>query len=251
MLIDAEEAQALHYKKRKSNLRCSLPAQKYAVQNGVELNLTHCFALSSAYARTPIQILFDDQLLFVVGHYIVVHNPSLGQQQTYIDLEAGFSSVNCMAVAPLPGKDRFDKRALLAYSDNVTEIVSDKPHKRLFAFQQGTNKRHRRMPSAPKEATGADVPEKESSHSVFRGRVAIVGVNCEERHVLTHTCKEHFEIAQIELSDNKYCYILCENDDRAQVVHIWNFEKDVLLLSIDMKQSARKFALNPKDRTQV
>lgn len=249
--IDDPRVQSLA-KKRQSNLKTSLPFQKYIVHNGIELNLKHCFALSSTSTKTPIQVLFDDQLLFVVGHYIVLHNSLLSHEQAYIELEPGFSSVSKITSAVLP-----DKKALLAYCDNVAEINQDTystlQHKRFFSFPNQSKKEKKYVAKAndqPKDIIGKEEGNDDKS-GLYRGRIAVVGFNQKEKHILTHVSNENFEIMQIELSDAKYCYVLCENNAKNQVIHVWNFEKDVLLLTIEMKQRARKFALNPVNKSQL
>ena len=230
-------------KKRKSMLKTSLPFQKYTIQNGVDLSLKHCFALSSTRSHTPIQILFDDQLIFVVGNYIVIHNLALSQEQTYIELESNFSSVGCIATESLPT----ERKALLAYSDFSSEVpyeASAVPHKKLFEFASPL-----KSAVKPRDALSNS---KELPTTLFRGRVAIIGIGgLNEKHILSHFCAEPFEIKQIELTERKYCYVLCENDLKMQVIHIWNFEKDVHMLMIDLKQATRMFCINPKNRSQV
>jgi hypothetical protein len=260
-------------KKRASNLKTSLPLQKYAIQNGVELNLKHCFALSSSSAQTPIQVLFDDQLLFVVGNYIVLHNTSLSSQQTYIELEPGFASVTYIASASMP-----EKKAILAYCDGVAELSAEGyaglAHKRFFNFPALAKKLKKTATSTTGPGTGTAIGTGTGMGSLrgqepgeglkktagegtrpesklYRGRVAVVGVNLKEKHVLTHVSSERFEIRQIELSEQKYCFVLCESEEGEQVLHIWDFSKEVLLLSVEIKQRARLFALNPVKKGRV
>ena len=118
MLIDEDNPENQPFnRKRKTNMKTSLPSQKYKVQNGIELKIKHCFAMPTISAKTPIQVIYDDQLLYIVGHYIVLHDRLLCHDQNYIELEPGFTSVTYMASTILP-----EKKALLAYSDNVSEI---------------------------------------------------------------------------------------------------------------------------------
>lgn len=86
---------------------------------------------------------------------------------------------------------------------------------------------------------------------LFRGRIAIVGINKKEKHILTHVSNEPFRIKHIEFLEGKFLYVLCENNEGHQIIHIWNIEKDVLLLSIEMKNRIKMFAINPANFSQV
>jgi len=236
MLIDQDSASLP--KKRKTFLKTSLPYQKYAIQNGVELSLRNVFALANTNSRIPIQIIFDDQIVFVVGHYIVINSLSLKQQQIYIELESGFSQISCLATETLP-----DKKAFLAYTDTVSEVpyeATSVPHRKIFSFITPIKSK--------KEIIDTEI---DHPKTMFRIRAVIIGVNFNDRHILTHFCAESFEVKQLELSERKYCYILCENEDKAQVIHIWNFEKDSHIVMIEMRQYVKRFCLNPINKSQV
>jgi len=218
MLIDLENAES----QRKTNLLTSLPLQKYEVKDGLEFNLKYILSLSDKKIKTPFYTIYNDNLLYIVSNYIVIHDLK-ASQQSFLTLERTFTStsIGCLTVHSLS-----QSKALIAYSDTPCEVNEEEiavDNKTFIKFTKTNTK------------------------ILYRVRVAIVGL----KRILTHFSYEIFKIKQIEFNNAKYCYTLCESKDKVQVINVWNYEKAVHLMSIELKQVCDNFTVNPNKNSQV